>query len=82
LLEVPLAANCWREVRSRFSDVDPVRLVPELIRDMIGLMVNDVLQETSRRVAAAGRGDERRCSLCRQRRLRAFRRPWLRRSGC
>lgn len=54
LLEVPLAANCWRDVRSRFSDVDPARLVPELVRDMIGLMVNDVLEETSRRVAAAG----------------------------
>jgi dGTPase len=53
LLEVPLAANCWRGVRDRYSDVEPGRLVPELIRDMIGLMVNDVLQETGRRTASA-----------------------------
>lgn len=56
LLEVPLADRCWREVRARFSDIDSARLVPELIRDMIGLMVNDVLGETRRRVTAAGVG--------------------------
>jgi dGTPase len=53
LLEVPLAARCWSEVRRRYADVETARLVPELIRDMIGLMVNDVLEETGCRVAAA-----------------------------
>jgi dGTPase len=54
LLDVPLVADCWRSVRTRYRDVEPSRLVPELIRDMIGLMVNDVLEETRNRIAEAG----------------------------
>jgi dGTPase len=54
LLEVPLVERSWREVRARFPDVEEARLVPELVRDQIGLMVGDVLDETARRVAAAG----------------------------
>ena len=54
LLEVPLIARVWAEVRDRFPDVDEARLVPELVRDQIGLMVGDVLDETGRRVAGAG----------------------------
>ena len=54
LLEVPLIARVWAEVRARFPDVDEARLVPELVRDQIGLMVGDVLDETARRVAEAG----------------------------
>ncbi len=53
LLEVPLVERSWREVRARFPDVEEARLVPELVRDQIGLMVGDVLDETARRVAAA-----------------------------
>jgi dGTPase len=53
LLEVPLIARLWAEVEARHPDVEEARLVPELIRDQIGLMVSDVLAETSRRVAAA-----------------------------
>jgi dGTPase len=41
-------------VRSRFPDVGDERLVPELVRDQIGLMVGDVLDETGRRLREAG----------------------------
>jgi dGTPase len=54
LLEVPMVARVWGEVRARFPDVGEGRLVPELVRDQIGLMVNDVLGETERRIAEAG----------------------------
>ncbi|HEX8241168.1 MAG TPA: deoxyguanosinetriphosphate triphosphohydrolase [Allosphingosinicella sp.] len=50
LLEVPLVAKAWAEVRARFPEVDEARLVPELVRDQIGLMVGDVLDETARRL--------------------------------
>ncbi|MEA3066049.1 MAG: dGTPase, partial [Sphingomonadales bacterium] len=54
LLDVPLIARAWGEVRERFADVGEARLVPELVRDQIGLMVNDVLEETARRAGEAG----------------------------
>ena len=54
LLEVPLIERSWAEVRARFPDVEEARLVPELVRDQIGLMVDDVLGETARRLAEAG----------------------------
>jgi dGTPase len=54
LLEVPLVARVWAAVKARHRDVDRARLVPELVRDMIGLMVNDVLAETKRRAAGLG----------------------------
>jgi dGTPase len=53
LLEVPMISSAWSDVRTRHPDVDEARLVPELIRDQIGLMVNDVLQETTRRLREA-----------------------------
>ena len=54
LLEVPFVARHWDEVTRRYPALDRDRLTPELIRDQIGRMVNDVLDETRRRVAAAG----------------------------
>jgi len=51
LLDVPLAARAWAAVRDRYPGVADARLVPELVRDLIGLMVNDVLAETGRRAA-------------------------------
>jgi dGTPase len=54
LLEVPLVARAWAAVKARFPDVDEARLVPELVRDQIGLMVGDVLEETGRRLAESG----------------------------
>ena len=50
LLEVPLVAELWQAARARHPDVDERRLVPELVRDQIGAMVNDLLDETRRRV--------------------------------
>ena len=54
LLEVPLVGRAWAAVRERYPDVDEERLRAELVRDQIGLMVNDVLAETRRRIAEAG----------------------------
>jgi len=54
LLEVPLIASTWDSVRARYPDVQQGRLAAELVRDQIGLMVNDVLDETRRRVGEAG----------------------------
>jgi dGTPase len=56
LMEVPLVAGAWEGVRGRYPDLPDERLAPELVRDQIGLMVNDVLAETRRRVAEAGIG--------------------------
>jgi dGTPase len=58
LLEVPMVGRAWAAVRERFPDVEEARLVPELVRDQIGLMVNDVLEETARRVSDAGVSSE------------------------
>lgn len=56
LLAVPLVARIWAGVKDRYPGFDDARLVPELVRDLIGLMVNDVLAETERRVAAGAQG--------------------------
>ncbi len=53
LLALPFVAARWDEVKRRYPDVSEVRLLPELIRAQIGVMVNDVLVETRARVAAA-----------------------------
>jgi dGTPase len=58
LRTVPLVARGWDIVVARYPGVAAARLVPELVRDLIGLMVNDVLAETRRRVAA-GAGEPR-----------------------
>jgi dGTPase len=54
LLEVPFVARAWAAVRARYPDLADERLHAELVRDQIGLMVNDVLGETKRRVTEAG----------------------------
>ena len=54
LLAVPFVARAWGVVRARYPDAPEARLHAELVRDQIGLMVNDVLAETRRRVAEAG----------------------------
>jgi dGTPase len=51
LLEVPLVARGWAAVRARYPEAEEVRLLPELVRHLIGAMVNDVLAETERRCA-------------------------------
>ena len=54
LLELPFIAERWQVIRDRFDDVSPDRLLPELIRDQIGLMVNDVLETTRERLTELG----------------------------
>jgi dGTPase len=58
LAEVPLAAGAWAAVKARYPDVPGARLVPELVRELIGRMVNDVLAETEARAAGLGSIDE------------------------
>ena len=57
LLAVPFVEQAWRQVERRFPDVPREALVPELIREQIGLMVTDALDETRRRIAAAAPAD-------------------------
>ena len=54
LREVALVERTWRAVRARFPETAEGRLESELVRDLIGLMVNDVLAETVRGVREAG----------------------------
>ncbi|MDG5489567.1 deoxyguanosinetriphosphate triphosphohydrolase [Sphingomonas sp. BGYR3] len=54
LLAVPMVAQLWDAVRARFPDSPADRLVSELTRSQIGLMVNDFIAETQRRIAASG----------------------------
>jgi dGTPase len=49
---VPLVGELWRGVRRRFPGAEH-RLVPHLIRDLIGVLVDDLLAETRRRLDAA-----------------------------
>ena len=58
LLEVPLVAQAWAAVRERHTGIAEARLVPELVRDLIGRMVNDVLAETVRRAEDYGSIEE------------------------
>ncbi len=51
---VAFTAECWAAVKARFPDVRARRrLVPELVREQIGRMVDDLLTETRARLAAA-----------------------------
>lgn len=55
---VPFVAECWATVTTRWPDVTARRrLVPELVREMIGRMVDDVLATTRARLAAINARD-------------------------
>jgi dGTPase len=54
LRAVPFVADAWGSVRARYPGVAPERLHPELVREQIGRMVNDVIAETRRRIAEFG----------------------------
>jgi len=64
LLDVPLVARAWAGARARYPEVAAQRLVPELIRDLIGVMVDDVLTETRRRTAGMASAEEVRAAGC------------------
>ncbi|MBV7264731.1 deoxyguanosinetriphosphate triphosphohydrolase [Erythrobacter ani] len=54
LMELDFLADQWRAVEKRFPNAPRDRMLRELIRDQIGLMVNDVIEHT--RTQAAGLG--------------------------
>ncbi|MEP6785574.1 MAG: deoxyguanosinetriphosphate triphosphohydrolase [Sphingomonadales bacterium] len=51
---LPFVARGWADVLRRYPDVPPRRLRPELIRQQIGVMVNDVISETRLRIGRSG----------------------------
>ncbi len=46
LLEVPLVKHCWELVSGRYPDLPRERLMRELVREQIGIMVNDLISTT------------------------------------
>jgi len=53
LIEVPIVARHWAEIERRHSDLSPEKKLRALVRDQIGTMVGDLIDETRRRVEAA-----------------------------
>lgn len=51
LLELPFVAERWEAILARYPDVRPRRLIGELTREQIGVMVNDVIESTRGKVA-------------------------------
>ena len=54
LAAVPLVARGWAAARARHPDAAEGRLAGEVIRDQIGVMVNDLIAETRRRIGDSG----------------------------
>ncbi|MFL6855257.1 MAG: deoxyguanosinetriphosphate triphosphohydrolase [Sphingomicrobium sp.] len=54
LLEQPFVARHWSEIEQRHPGLDQPRKLKALVRDGIGSMVGDVLDETQRRIGDAG----------------------------
>jgi dGTPase len=54
MLEVPFVRDAWTSVRARYPDLPEARLTGELVRDQIGIMANDLIDETRRRIAQSG----------------------------
>ncbi|HTT96513.1 MAG TPA: deoxyguanosinetriphosphate triphosphohydrolase, partial [Rhizomicrobium sp.] len=51
LAEAPLAGPQAREVEKRWPEIEPSRFIGELVRTLIGSLVDDLLAETRRRIA-------------------------------
>jgi dGTPase len=54
LLELPFVAERWQAILARYPDVRPRRLIGELTREQIGVMVNDVIESTRARIDELG----------------------------
>ena len=54
LMELPFIAHHWAEIEQRHPGLERAKKLKALVRDGIGSMVGDVLEETRRRVAEAG----------------------------
>jgi dGTPase len=53
IMAVPLVARGWKAASARYPDIGDRRMLSELIRSQIGLMVNDLIVETRRRLREA-----------------------------
>ncbi|NNE58342.1 MAG: deoxyguanosinetriphosphate triphosphohydrolase [Hellea sp.] len=51
--QVPLVQSAFADVRKRFPDTSENRMIHETIRDLIGAMITDVLEESSQRLKKA-----------------------------
>ena len=54
LIELPFVARLWADIGRRHPGLERARKLKALVRDGIGTMVGDVLNETRRRIAEAG----------------------------
>lgn len=54
LLTVPMVLEGWESVCARYPDVEKVRLRSELVRQQIGVMVNDVIDTTRANIRSSG----------------------------
>jgi dGTPase len=54
LMELPLVGEVFRRCRKRHPAISEDILIHEAVREMIGLMVGDVLEETRRRLTESG----------------------------
>ena len=54
LMELPFVRPLWLAIEQRHPGLDPIKKVKALVRDGIGTMVGDVMEETQRRVSEAG----------------------------
>ncbi|NJM51512.1 MAG: deoxyguanosinetriphosphate triphosphohydrolase [Sphingomonadales bacterium] len=54
LCELPFIAERWQGIVARYPGIAPARLLPELIREQIGVMVNDVIAATQQRIVETG----------------------------
>jgi dGTPase len=52
IANVPLPGKIIADIRAAYPDLDPARVVHELIRRLIGLLIDDVVAETKRRLMA------------------------------
>ena len=53
LMELPIVSDCFHEVDQLFPDLETGRRRHEALRRVFGVMVNDVLQESAKRLASA-----------------------------
>ncbi len=53
-MELTFVARHWAEIEARYPGLDRSKQLKALVRDGIGSMVGDVLDETQRRIAEAG----------------------------
>ena len=54
ICEVPIVRHGWDKVRTRYPDIEENRLHRELVRDQIGVMVNDVIETSRANIAESG----------------------------